>query len=164
MELGASVALHFANTISPYERKIREPIALHFITREVNHMIVAQIASSLAWIPDRAKVLSSQIACKDHFAGEAAGVRLAGRLRRSSLSLNPCMCPTRVLDADDLQKTPPEKVPQEEIAALKAKLATALKEIQDKSSTLTVQELKRLLFRCAAVLISITGVSSILTS
>ncbi|KAE9409758.1 hypothetical protein BT96DRAFT_962286 [Gymnopus androsaceus JB14] len=87
---------------------------------------------------DKAKVLASQIASKGYFAGEAAGLRLASRTA-----------------SDKLEQLPPQNAPSGELMALKKKLANSMKEIRDKSSTLTVQDLKRLLFRCAATLISL---------
>lgn len=118
VELGASVALQFADMISSSERKI------------------AQVHSSLSWTPDRSKVLTSQLACKEHFAGEAGGVRLANRRR-----------------TDELQKEPPEAAPSGELDALKARLSTALTEIRHSESNLSVSDLKRLLFRCASAII-----------
>ncbi|KAJ8087995.1 phosphatidylinositol-4- kinase [Marasmius tenuissimus] len=87
---------------------------------------------------DKAKVLASQIAIKGYFAGEVAGLRLA---RRPA--------------SDKLEELPPKNAPSAEIDALKDKLAHSTKELRSKSSTLTVHDLKRLLFRCAATLISL---------
>lgn len=61
--------------------------------------------------------------------------------------------------SDKLEKLPPQIAPHAEIQALKVKMARSLEEIRSKSSTLTVQDLKRLLFRCAATLISLEKVS-----
>ncbi|KAH7879656.1 uncharacterized protein C8R40DRAFT_1158339 [Lentinula edodes] len=90
------------------------------------------------WSSDKAKVLASQIASKGYFAGEAAGLRLASRVA-----------------SDRLEQLPPQDAPSGELMALKKKLAKSMKEIRSKTSTLTVQDLKRLLFRCAATLISL---------
>ncbi|KAF7295444.1 hypothetical protein MIND_01084200 [Mycena indigotica] len=87
---------------------------------------------------DGAKSLASQIASKGYFAGEAAGIRLASRQ-----------------GADQLEKLPPQAAPSSEIQALKAKMARTFEEIRNKVSSATVQDLKRLLFRCAATLISL---------
>jgi phosphatidylinositol 4-kinase len=64
-----------------------------------------------------------------------------------------------LLGADKLEKLPPQAAPSSEIQALKAKLAKTIDEIQGKNSVLTVQDLQRLLFRCAATLISLEKVS-----
>lgn len=48
-----------------------------------------------------------------------------------------------------------------EIQALKNKLENTQEDILSKNSTLTVQDLKRLLFRCAATLISLEKVCDI---
>jgi len=60
---------------------------------------------------------------------------------------------------DKLEKLPPQRAPSAEIDALRTKMANTMEEIRDKHSTLTVQDLKRLLFRCAATLISLAKVS-----
>ncbi|KAJ6502153.1 hypothetical protein C8R45DRAFT_975566 [Mycena sanguinolenta] len=90
------------------------------------------------WKTDGAKSLASQVASKGYFAGEAAGIRLASRQ-----------------GSDQLEKLPPQAAPTSEIQALKAKVARTLEEIRNKVSSSTVQDLKRLLFRCAATLISL---------
>ncbi|KAJ6618823.1 hypothetical protein B0H10DRAFT_2217316 [Mycena sp. CBHHK59/15] len=90
------------------------------------------------WKTDGAKSLASQVASKGYFAGEAAGIRLASRQ-----------------GPDKLEKLPPQAAPSAEIQALKAKMARTLEEIRSKVSSSTVQDLKRLLFRCAATLISL---------
>ncbi|KAK7038059.1 hypothetical protein R3P38DRAFT_3311292 [Favolaschia claudopus] len=90
------------------------------------------------WKTDGAKSLASQVASKGYFAGEAAGIRLASRQ-----------------GPDQLEKLPPQAAPSSEIQALKAKVARTLQEIRNKVSSSTVQDLKRLLFRCAATLISL---------
>ncbi|TFK42384.1 hypothetical protein BDQ12DRAFT_676115 [Crucibulum laeve] len=119
-ELGASVAAHFGKAIGPVHRQL------------------TSLSSSSQWKMDTAKTLASQIAIKGYFAGEAAGVRLAGR--KSS---------------DKLERLPPLAAPSYEISALRAKLSSTMAEIRGKSSTLTVHDLRRLLFRCAAALISL---------
>ncbi|KAL1668533.1 hypothetical protein GGF50DRAFT_96468 [Schizophyllum commune] len=86
---------------------------------------------------DGAKSLASQLANKSYFAGEAAGVRLASRQ-----------------DSGELDKLPPTSAPLDELHALKAKLAQSLEDIRNKHSGLTVQNLKRLLFRAAATLLA----------
>ncbi|KAF8913519.1 hypothetical protein CPB85DRAFT_1299266 [Mucidula mucida] len=88
---------------------------------------------------DRSKILASQIASKGYFSGEAAGVRLAGRS-----------------GVDQLEKLPPDIAPTSEIQALKTRLAHSMEGIRGKTSDLTVQDLKRLLFRCASTIISLS--------
>ncbi|KAL0946563.1 hypothetical protein HGRIS_012767 [Hohenbuehelia grisea] len=90
------------------------------------------------WAIDRSKLLASQIASKGYFAGEAAGIRLASREGQNTL-----------------EKLPPQSAPVSVVAALKAKMSRTLKEIREKSSALTIQDLKRLLFRSAATVISL---------
>ncbi|KAK7034075.1 Phosphatidylinositol 4-kinase stt4 [Paramarasmius palmivorus] len=102
------------------------------------HRQLAALANLSQWKTDKAKVLASQIASKGYFAGEVAGLRLASRSA-----------------SDKIEKLPPRTAPSAEIVALKEKLSQSTKEIRSKSSSLTVQELKRLLFRCAATLISL---------
>ncbi|KAG9126585.1 phosphatidylinositol-4- kinase [Ceratobasidium sp. 392] len=117
-ELGASVALQFAKTLSPFEKK--------------------QVPGAQVYISDRARVLSSQIISKAYFGGEAGGVRLANRG-----------------GVEEIQLPPPTMAPFVEIKALKAKLAVSVAEIRERTSKLTVQDLRRLLFRCAAVLMAL---------
>lgn len=57
-----------------------------------------------------------------------------------------------------MEKLAPQLAPSAEIRALKAKMASTTDEIRSKSSTLTVQDLRVLLFRCAATLISLEKV------
>jgi len=66
---------------------------------------------------------------------------------------------TLTLGPDKLDKLPPHVAPSSEIHALKIKMARTLEDIKGKKGTLTVQDLKRLLFRCAATLISVDKVN-----
>ncbi|KIJ56890.1 hypothetical protein M422DRAFT_238481 [Sphaerobolus stellatus SS14] len=116
VELGASVALHFASSLTSAQRA------------------QAPLPSALSWRPDRSKALTGQIACKEHFAGESEGFRL-----QLSASMK-------------IEKTPPAETPEPLISALKTAMKEALECIRNKTSHLTIPELKRLLFRCSAVL------------
>ncbi|KAJ7709476.1 hypothetical protein B0H17DRAFT_1155491 [Mycena rosella] len=100
---------------------------------------LVSLATLSKWKTDGAKSLASQVASKGYFAGEAAGIRLASRQ-----------------GPDQLEKLPPQAAPSAEIQALKGKMALTLEEIRSKVSSSTVQDLKRLLFRCAAMLISLS--------
>ncbi|EKM55298.1 uncharacterized protein PHACADRAFT_255820 [Phanerochaete carnosa HHB-10118-sp] len=83
---------------------------------------------------DRAKVAAGELASKAYFSGEASGFRIA-----------------RLIDprTDDTQTTP------QEVRLLKDRMAQVIREIAEKRSNLTIQDLKRLLFRCAASVISL---------
>ncbi|KAG6853905.1 hypothetical protein C0991_012574 [Blastosporella zonata] len=96
------------------------------------------LATLSQWKTDGAKTLANEIAIKSYFAGEAAGVRLACH-----------QIP------DKLDKLPPHSAPLAEIHALKRKMARTTEDVLNKSSSLTVQDMKRLLFRCAAALLSL---------
>src|SRR6267154_2242213 len=50
------------------------------------------------------------------------------------------------------------RMPCTGVEALKAKMADTMNDLRHKRSSLTVQDLKRLLFRCAAILISLEKV------
>ncbi|KIJ69126.1 hypothetical protein HYDPIDRAFT_23983 [Hydnomerulius pinastri MD-312] len=102
------------------------------------HRQLTSLRSLTNWESDRARVLASQLASKGYFAGEAAGLRLASQKAQ-----------------DVLDKVAPQSSPFADILALKTKMANTMNAIRGKSSTLTVQDLKRLLFRCAATLISL---------
>ncbi|KAF8077714.1 hypothetical protein FPV67DRAFT_1462774 [Lyophyllum atratum] len=97
------------------------------------------LANLSQWKTDGAKNLANQIAIKSYFAGEATGVRLACHHG----------------GPDKLDKLPPQSAPLTEIQALKAKLSRTTEEVRNKNTPLTVQELKRLLFRSAATLLSL---------
>ncbi|KDR73543.1 hypothetical protein GALMADRAFT_227988 [Galerina marginata CBS 339.88] len=101
------------------------------------HRQLSSLSSLMQWKLDAAKVVLSQIAIKGYFAGEAAGIRLANRE-----------------SVDKLATVPPQAAPSTEINTLKSKLSDTLEEIRGKNSKLTVHDLRRLLFRCAAMLIS----------
>jgi len=60
--------------------------------------------------------------------------------------------------AQDLDKVPPKNATLTDILALKKKMEDTMNAIVKKTSTLTVQDLKRLLFRCAATLIALDEV------
>lgn len=96
------------------------------------------VSDTQPYITDRARALSIQIISKAHFGGEAGGVRLASRG-----------------GIEEIQLAPPITAPFVEIKALKAKLAISVAEIRDRVSKLTVPDLRRLLFRCAAVLMAL---------
>jgi phosphatidylinositol 4-kinase A len=98
--------------------------------------------------------MASQIASKAYFAGEAAGLRLASGEGKINTNKTNDTTPSVLLGHDRLEKLPPRAAPSGEIHALKAKLEKTMEEIHGKNSVLTVQDLKRLLFRCAATLIS----------
>jgi len=120
----------------------------------------ASLASLSRWDIDAAKTLSSQIAIKGYFAGEAAGIRLANRESWSYNLLSSSMIikPRDDIGIDKLATLPPENAPPTEIDALKAKLSHTLQEIRGKNSRLTVHDLRRLLFRCAATIIAMENV------
>ncbi|KAI9508312.1 hypothetical protein F5148DRAFT_1275830 [Russula earlei] len=80
----------------------------------------------------------NQIASKAYYTGEIAGLRLAGR------------------GGKNLQKATDEQDPVPEISALREKMHSALAAVREKRNSFTIQDLKRLLFRCASSLISVT--------
>lgn len=108
---------------------------------------------------DGAKILASQVASKGYFAGEAAGIRLANRTGLAFPFITSHCADLLQPVSDKLEKLPPQAAPSSVIEALRAKMAGTLEEIRSKTSSLTVQDLKRLLFRCAATLISLPKVS-----
>ncbi|KAF5373565.1 hypothetical protein D9758_000828 [Tetrapyrgos nigripes] len=119
-ELGATIAEKFGKAIGQVPRQL------------------VSLSNLGSWKVDKAKVLTSQIAIKSYYAGEAAGLRLARRQ-----------------GADELEIIPPQDAPSQEIDALKKKMSDSLNEIRGKTTHLTAQDLKRLLFRCAATLIAL---------
>lgn len=103
--------------------------------------------------------MSSQMISKSYFGGEAGGVRLAnrgGKCIYKTQYISRVM--SRLIGIEEIELPPPTKAPFVEIKALKAKLAVSVAEIRARTSKLTVQDLRRLLFRCAAVLMALPEV------
>lgn len=71
-----------------------------------------------------------------------------------------CLRPTCV--EETLEKSAPKELTLKELENLKQSLAHALHDIHDKTGSLTILELKRLLFRCAATLVSSEKVCALL--
>ncbi|XP_006457944.1 hypothetical protein AGABI2DRAFT_64231 [Agaricus bisporus var. bisporus H97] len=117
-ELGASIAEQFGKGVGPVHRHL---FSLKSLSR---------------WNMDQSKILTSQIAIRSYYSGEAAGLGLAGREYN------------KLVQSD--------ATPNADLYALHEKLKLTLKDIRSKRSKLTVQELRRLLYRCAAVLMSLS--------
>ncbi|KAA1469432.1 atypical/PIKK/PI4K protein kinase [Dentipellis sp. KUC8613] len=98
---------------------------------------LSSLSSLSKFQTDRAKSLASQMAAKSYFYGEIAGLRLAGR------------------GGDKLEQAPHEHDPVAALQGLKDKMSTALHGLREKHTSLTIQDLKRLLFRCGSTLISL---------
>ncbi|GJJ07619.1 hypothetical protein Clacol_001823 [Clathrus columnatus] len=136
-ELGASMALQFGAAVQTNQRETNT------------------ISGKLTWKPDRAKALTSQIACKEHFAGEPDGIRVMKGLGML------CVCcefntPNQSIDEHSSEALASVR------EILKATMVENIRTIQNKTATLTIQGLKRLLFRCASILISDTHRDDIL--
>ncbi|KAF5358382.1 hypothetical protein D9756_001382 [Leucocoprinus leucothites] len=99
------------------------------------HRHLFSLKSLSRWNMDQAKSLASQIAIKSYYSGEAAGFRFAG--------------------TEYCQAVKGSDTSQNEICALKERLQSSMADIRSKHPSLTVQELRRLLYRCAAVLVSL---------
>ncbi|KZV73387.1 atypical/PIKK/PI4K protein kinase [Peniophora sp. CONT] len=87
--------------------------------------------------PDRAKLFTSQLASKAYSVGEMSGLRLADR------------------GAEDMEKSIDDRVPVAEMEDLKKRMAEALHAIREKRNAFSIQDLKRMLFRCASSLITV---------
>ncbi|KAG9010494.1 phosphatidylinositol-4- kinase [Tulasnella sp. JGI-2019a] len=133
-----SYVAQYDSIVLPGTMELGASIALKYaISLGPDERHSAPTSGAFAWRPDHSKLFAEQVATKSHFEGEAGGIRLANRSV-----------------GDELQRLPPTHAPFLELKALKHKLATALTEIHDKTSNLSIHDLKRLLFRCASVLIS----------
>lgn len=64
-----------------------------------------------------------------------------------------------VIAEGDIQRPAPLAAPQAEISLLKATLAQILQEIQMKTSKMSAHDLRRILLRCASVLLTAPVVS-----
>lgn len=154
-ELGASMAERFAKAFGPPHRQLSE---WRCDDKSSFSDLSASLRSLSNWDYDRAKVLASQLASKSYFAGEAAGLRLASRKGRWSCKNSHSGSCVSHAAQDILDKVPPQNATLTDILALKEKLEDTMNAILQKTSTLTVQDLKRLLFRCAATLIALDKV------
>lgn len=100
---------------------------------------------------DRAKVAAGQLSSKVYFSGESSGFRIAKMMGESIY--RPGGADTHVQTTDtrneDTQTSP------HEIKLLKARMADTIRDLAEKRSALTFKDLKRLLFRCAAAIISL---------
>ena len=63
-----------------------------------------------------------------------------------------------IIPGKNLQKATDEQDPVPEISALREKMHSALAAVREKRNSFTIQDLKRLLFRCASSLISVLKV------
>lgn len=102
---------------------------------------------------DRARVAAGQLASKAYFTGEASGFHLARVLGQLDIlakvvSLTLKSGPPR----DDAEASP------KELEMLKERLANAIKDIAAKKPGWSAHDLKRLLFRCASVIVSLDWV------
>ena len=60
------------------------------------------------------------------------------------------------LSAEDMEKNIDDRVPVDEMGDLKKRMAEALNAIREKRNAFSIQDLKRMLFRCASSLITVT--------
>ncbi|KAG2740429.1 hypothetical protein P692DRAFT_201872422 [Suillus brevipes Sb2] len=101
------------------------------------HRQLSSLCSLSDWKFDRARALVSPLGSKCYFSGEVVGLRLATRKNQDSLD--------KV--APQMQCTG--------VQPFKDKMADTTNDTWNKRSSLTVQDLKRPLFRCAVILISL---------
>lgn len=72
----------------------------------------------------------------------------------------PNRCSNGCSASRNFEKIPPNPIPLVTRDAFKSKMADTVRDIQHKTCALTVRDLKRLLFRCASMLISTPEVRS----
>jgi hypothetical protein len=77
VDLGASIAENYGKAIGPVERKLCMCCLIRLFS--IFDYFLASLAALSKHKPDRAKIVTSQIASKAYFIGEIAGLRLAGR-------------------------------------------------------------------------------------
>jgi hypothetical protein len=77
VDLGASIAENYGKAIGPVQRKLCTYRRSHFFNNF--NRFSASLAALSKHKPDRAKIVTSQIASKAYYTGEIAGLRLAGR-------------------------------------------------------------------------------------
>ncbi|KIP08776.1 hypothetical protein PHLGIDRAFT_29437 [Phlebiopsis gigantea 11061_1 CR5-6] len=134
-ELGASIAINFVKAYGPIDRQLSS--------------LTAMLGSHAQY--DRAKVAAGQLSSKVYFSGESSGFRIAKMMGESIY--RPGGTDTHVQTTDtrneDTQTSP------HEIKLLKARMADTIRDLAEKRSALTFKDLKRLLFRCAAAIISL---------
>jgi phosphatidylinositol 4-kinase A len=154
-DLGATIAQKFSKAIGPADRQLCKRGLLH--ASFAYSMITASMSGMSNLKSDRAKLLSSQTAFKAYFAGEAAGTRLAQRGTYRQLYLFAVHL-NQLSGHEQMEKIAPEPAAAADANALKAAAGQILRDIRTKSSHLTIRELKRILFRCAAMIISLDQV------
>lgn len=108
---------------------------------------------------DQAKILTSQIAIRSYYSGEAAGFRFVGKECRFSHLQFYVQALIRAPDSRTVHGVAPHDTSSSEISELRRKLGSAMADIRSKNSSMTIQELRRILYRCAAVLNSLDYVS-----
>ncbi|EIN07209.1 hypothetical protein PUNSTDRAFT_71064 [Punctularia strigosozonata HHB-11173 SS5] len=135
-DLGATIAQKFSKAIGPAERQL------------------SSMSGMSGLKADRAKLLSSETAFKAYFAGEASGSRLAN-LGMDGCALNQCLAFIVFVGYKQMEKIAHEPAAAEDAQALKGSAKRILQDIKAKNSHLTIRELKRILFRCAAMVISL---------
>jgi phosphatidylinositol 4-kinase len=158
-ELGASVAEQFGKGIGPLNRHLGAHRRLCDTFRNSDQELVS--LSTISQTPvDMAKSLASQIAIKGYYAGEAAGIRLSNCRHLSDLRSHASA--DSGLAEDGLTNPPPEDAPATELQKLEEEMAKNEQDIRMKKSALTIHDLRRLLYRCAAALISLKDVRLVL--
>jgi phosphatidylinositol 4-kinase A len=148
--MGASLAEQFGKAIGPVQRHLG--MLFKAISLATTHTFVTVSLGSLStWPLDGAKTLAGQIGVKSFYAGEAAGIRLS-----TCWYYSPWMKILILTDTamEPLANPPPQNPPPSTMDVLRRDMYRASEEIKSKKSVLTVHDLRRLLYRCAAVLIS----------
>lgn len=139
-DLGPTIAVDFVKAYGPINRHLAS----------LSSMLGAHAQY------DRAKVAAAQLTSKAYFSGEASGFHIARMMgKRNPYVYSPVPELTLVVldpKTDDTQTSP------QEVRLLKSRMAESIREITEKRSTLTIRDLKRLLFRCAAAIISLDKV------
>ncbi|CAL1705565.1 unnamed protein product [Somion occarium] len=97
---------------------------------------LSSLSNMLSTKMDRTKLFVSQLASKGYFVGEAAGYNLAPA------------------GTHELGAGAPEPTSPHEVNIIKTRMSEHIRDIRRKRSSLTIQNLRRLLFRAAAILIS----------
>lgn len=115
----------------------------------------------MPWAPDRSKVFASQMSAKERFAGEAGGVRLAHREGHYFVVGESTFIDLQIV-TEGIHCVPPKHTSSHQLDELQSRLKRLAVEIREKTSTMVMQDFKRLLFRAAAALISTKGVGFIL--
>ena len=164
-ELGTSLAAHFAREISASERNLSKAFHLAWNNTWRTHLLFERffignfgLEAGSYQGPRFADCIEILLQWGDRWTETVPAHRWI------CFFFSSLFVAQEIIDQNKLEKPQAHTSPIAELAALKKRMAEALAELRAKESHLTVRDLKHLLFRCAATLISAPKVSNCIFS